>query len=57
VQFSGIGIVAEGFFKNIRELLFAIGRSVVGIRGGPRMTLSGFIVFSSLLSLTDIKGM
>jgi hypothetical protein len=57
VQFGGIGVVPENFFKDIRELTFAVGRSVVGIRCGSRMTLSGFIVFSSLPSLTDIKGM
>ena len=54
LQFSGIRVVPEGFFKDIRKLTFAVGGSVVGIRCGSRMTLSGFIVFPSLLSLKGL---
>jgi hypothetical protein len=57
VQFSGIGVVPEGFFKDICELTIAVGGSIVRIRGGSRMILSGFIVFSSLPSLADVAGM
>jgi hypothetical protein len=57
VQFSGIGVVLESFLKDICELTFAVGGSVLGIRGGSRMTLSGLVIFSSLRSLTNIIGM